>query len=253
MEALQEALRLAQAEGAKEASEVAKELSACKEEAAKAAASKPTGAKPTAAGGGPHGISIVPNAADDDVEEISTSPTRGKPGTMKVIKPATLSSSAEIERKAAEVAKRAAEIAKGAPGKGSSLAGAKASLSAFEREFQGLWKQGKGAASTPASVLCDLLSQLPATAAEMSRFIGEGLSEDLLSGLVLATAQAAEPPVTAAARLCALTAVRRFDMCWMFVGKQEKAAATAVLASASGGELADEVAAAAKRYGVQLA
>jgi hypothetical protein len=87
----------------------------------------------------------------------------------------------------------------------------------------------------------------------MSRFIGEGLSEDLLSGLVLATAQAAEPPVTAAARLCALTAVRRFDMCWMFVGKQEKAAATAVLASASGGELADEVAAAAKRYGVQLA
>ena len=47
-------------------------------------------------------------------------------------------------------------------------------------------------------------------------------------------------------------------MCWMFVGKQEKAAATAVLAaavlaSASGGELADELAAAAKRYGVQLA
>ena len=59
---------------------------------------------------------------------------------------------------------------------------------------------------------------------ELSAFIKEGLTDDLLSGLVLASEKSGEPPAQAAARLAALANLRRFEMAWMFVGKAEKAA-----------------------------
>ena len=254
-ESLRAALELSQKGGGKDA-EIARELSAAQREAADSkawlkkgggAASKPAAAAKPAAK--PASISIVHDDADDAVEEISTSPTRGKPGTCKVLKPAKDIS--EMQRKAAEVAKRAAEL----KGSSSPTSAAKTSLSAFEREFHVLWRHGKAAASAPADGLRALLGQLPSSAAEMSGFVGEGLSDELLSGLILATAKAGEPAAEAAARLCALTATRRFDMCSMFLGKAEKAAVRDVLQEAkNSGELDqyEVLTSAAKKYGVQI-
>ena len=51
------------------------------------------------------------------------------------------------------------------------------------------------------------------------------------------------------------TQARRFEMQWMFVGKQEKAAAQTILSAAVGCDGIDalELSKAAKRYGVTLA
>ena len=88
---------------------------------------------------------------------------------------------------------------------------------------------------------------------QLASFIGEGLTEELLSGIVLGTAALSERKSEAgeasAARLFALTAARRFDMCWMFVGAREKAAVTAVLGAVRSTSMVEK---AAQRYGVQL-
>ena len=115
----------------------------------------------------------------------------------------------------------------------------------FERGFASLWAKGKGEASEVGA----FLRQLPQGGAEFVAFVGEALSDEVLEPLVVA-AEASLPLDEAAQLLCRLSAARRFDMVWMFVASSAaKGAVQRVLSQAGGGE---EVAAAAKKYGVKL-
>ena len=219
VEALVKALELAQRTCGKEAAEIDRELAVCRAEAA-------TIPLPVAA--------TEPGKAVRASSGAPLSPPKAAKGKVDV-------------NKVQAAAKRAAEIA--APSAGTTIAAA-ASLSAFERRFEAVWQRGKG--GTVASELRGALGALPSGTSALVRFVGEGLTEELLSGLVLSTLAAQEPPAVGAARLCGLCAVRRFDMCWMFVGKLEKAAVEAVLRAAASEVDPAELAAAARSYGVKL-
>ena len=246
-EALKEALKLAQKPSAagsapKEAAEIARELAACRDELSKrpAAAGRAGGAA-AAASKGSGGAKI----AEVGGEASPSSPPKAAAGGAKAKR--------EVDHHAAKaVAERAAATA--AAAEAAALASSRPSLSTFEQRLRSLRKGGK-ALGVPPEALRDALGMLPSSSAEAMRsFVGEGLNEEILSAIVLATHEGQEPPAAAAARLCHLARVRRFEMQWMFVGKAEKAAAAAVLkAAAGGGEPgAAELTAAAKLYGVSL-
>ena len=153
---------------------------------------------------------------------------------------------------AAAVGRRAAELAAKSGGVSALTGdgGAVATLSQFERRFKIAWANGKGAKSPEA--LREVLQLLPAGAAELSSFVKEGLTDELLSGLVLASEVSGEPPAEAAARLGALATVRRFDMAWMMAGKAEKKAASSLFLAAAVSDPCAELAEAAKKYGVEI-
>ena len=225
--ALKEALKLHNAEypnGGKEAgktaAEIARELGACRDKAKEA-------------------LAALTEVSAGESGEASSAPKPPSPPKRQV-----------NEAAAVAAGKRAAEIASKAP------VGSKApvaTLSQFEREYKHVWAKGKG--SSQPEALRTLLAALPAgSAGEMGAFVNENLTEDLLSGVILGTAAAGEPAGTAAARIAHLSTCKRFEMAWMFVGAAEKSAVTAILTGGVGcAELpADELAAAAKRYGVKL-
>jgi len=274
--ALEEALTLAQRSGGKEATEVVKELAVCKAEASKAAAAASKASTSTKAGASsaeaPKG-SAAKSLVSPVVQEVATEGASAPPtGTAAKAAPKKV----DLEH-AKAMARRAAEIAAAKPsaakpsaagstapptkpappqptaakvGGGASSGGPRPSLSAFERALNAAWRGGKG---SPAEVRT-ALSLVPTSASEMVSFVGEGLTEELFSGLLLGTQLAEEPPAVAASRLCHLTAVRRFEMCSMFVGAKEKAAAKAVLTAAAeaGPAQRDELVKAASKYGVKL-
>ena len=234
-DALRQSLKLCQAanpnggkDAGKEASEIARELAACREKAKAAPQTEPRG---NAKGG----ISpIDATAAPTKVEAAAASSP-----PKRVVDQAA----------AAAMAKRAAEIAS----KAASPGGSAATLSAFERTFNVVWAKGKGGASPEA--LSELLSQLPTSAGEMTTFVRESLTEEILSGVILASRAAGEQAGVAAARIAHLSTCKRFDMAWMFVGKAEKEAVQALLVAGQGcAEVsAAELSQAAQRYGVKLA
>ena len=257
-DSLKEALRLTQASGGKEAAEIARELAACRQEAAKATAPEDGGAAasaPTPAASAPKPAAGAPSGMVVDVTDVTDAPAEPATGGGGASPTSPPKGHAVSQERAAAVAKRAAELA-AKSGKVGSAAAAQpvATLSAFERRFDVVWARGKGA-DDPAA-LREALGLLPsASAVELGKFVREGLTEELLSAVVLATSKAGEPAATAATRLVHLASVRRFGMAWMFVGNAEKSAVTRLLSAAAGCADVDaaELAAAAKRYGVQLA
>ena len=261
VDALTEALRQTQASGGKEAAEIARELAACREEAAKGAeaAKVPAAAAPAApaapkGGGATSEATSAAGAPSGKVVDVTDAPAKAAAGGGGASPTSLPKGGAVSQERAAAVAKRAAELAAkvGNVG-GATTTQAAATLSAFERRFDAVWARGKGADDTGA--LREVLGLLPAASAgELGKFVREGLTEELLSALVLATSKASEPAATAAARIVHLSTVRRFDMAWLFVGKAEKAAVAQILGAAVGCADVDAagLAAAAKRYGVEL-
>ena len=149
------------------------------------------------------------------------------------------------------MAKRAAEIA--SPSSVSPAGGAATTLSAFERQFNAVWGKGKG--SPKLEALYDVLCQLPGTADEMVGFVRESLTEELLSGIILASHACTdfEEVGVTARRIAHLSGCKRFDMAWMMIGKAEKAAVSEILKVGKAGVPPAELAIAIKRYGVQMA
>jgi len=197
------------------------------------------------------------DALPGGIEEVSPSAAGGKAATWAVPAGASAAkASGKVDlAKAVETARRVAERA--APSAISAADVAKLGFSGFERAFIALWARGKcGAEREPE--LAAYLGLLSTDERTLVNFVGDALSEDTLSGMVLATERALLPAdaAGAAALLCRLAAVRRFDMLWMFQTKKESAAAEKVLRAAVVGSDAATVAAiqaAAAKYGVKLA
>jgi len=232
VEALRTSLKLHQKahpnggkEAGKEAAGITKELAACRDAAAK---TKEADAAPAV---------VKPAVAPAASSSASAAPA----------KPPSPPKRSVDQAQAIAMGKRAASLAP------KQVAGSATTLSAFERQFNSVWAKGKST-MLDIDALREVLGQLPTSAAAMGAFVREGLTDELLSGVLLATQAAEEAAGVAAARVAHLSTCKRFDMAWMFVGKDEKAAAHALLSAGAGcAELpATELAAAAKRYGVQL-
>ncbi len=217
---------LAQATGT-EAAELRRELEACKRD--------PTDA-----------------TSPCTTEPATSTPVGGKP-TSGEVQPSTIPKGRVDASKAADIARRVAERAQ------SAQVGASArqlqSFTSFERTFTTLWAKGK---CTDVPRLREQLELLPNTPQSLAAFMGDSLSSELLSALVLATERALSPdaPAAAAALVCRLSQARRFEMLWMFLGKAEHAAAEQVFRRAidGGGCKPDEemdIVAVCKRCGIR--
>ena len=220
-----------------EAAELQRELDACEKK--RAAASSSSAATATAV--------ASPSRAEQSGAEASasvTSPTS----------PSKPRSGGRVDLgKAAEMARRVAERAQASQ---SPMAGNPRSFTAFERTFSEAWARGKCADATRLRAHLELL---PTAQADLVAFVGDSLSAELLSALVLATERVLSPeePAAAAGLLCRLSHVRRFDMLWMFVEKAEHTAAEQIVRRAvadgcvqSGDE---EIVALCKRCGIKKA
>ena len=131
---------------------------------------------------------------------------------------------------------------------------AASTFSAFERLFNALWANGRGATSN-AALLCACLDSLPEDESSFVKFVGDAMTDELIGAIVLAAEAVMLPEHTerAAALVCRLVAIRRFDMLWMMQGKRETAAVEAVLGAARKKSTDSKpLDAAAKRFGVQL-
>ena len=218
-----------------EAAEIAKELKAAK---ADLLAQADKLAKGGAAPDQPPAPPAKPEAAAAAAGGAA-SPPRG-PGSAGKARGGGKGGAVDIGR-AVETARRAASLA-------SPSSGAPASFIGFERGLRTVWSKGQGGAEDLAAYL----AHLPAAAAELTSFVGEGLTEEAILLVVFATQKAveagAEPADAGAARLAALSGARRFEMAWMFPGAKEKEAVCAILRAAKGAAAE----AAAKKYGVSL-
>ena len=131
---------------------------------------------------------------------------------------------------------------------------AASTFSAFERLFNALWANGRGATSN-AAPLCACLDSLPEDEGSFVKFVGDAMTDELIGAIVLAAEAVMLPEHTerAAALVCRLVAIRRFDVLWMMQGKRETAAVEAVLGAARKKSTDSKpLDAAAKRFGVQL-
>ena len=222
-----------------EAAELQRELDACeKKRAAAAAAAAATAAAAAAASPS----RAEPSGAEESGSAGSpTSPTKPRSGGRVDL------------GKAAEMAKRVAERAQASQ---SPIAGSPQSFTAFERTFSQVWARGKCADATRLRAHLELL---PAAQADLVAFVGDSLSAELLSALVLAAERvlSADEPAAAVGLLCRLSAVRRFDMLWMFVEKAEHAAAEQIVRRAVADGCVqpgdEEIVAVCKRCGIKKA
>ena len=242
------ALKLAQKaspnQASKESAEIARELKACRDMAAKAAAEAEVA---------PASSSAKKSITPIDVKSEGAGGEGGSSSSGSPVSPSRGGKKGKVDEAAAvAVGKRAAELAAKLGGVSALTGdgGSVTTLSQFERRFKIAWANGKGAKSPEA--LREVLQLLPAGAAELSSFVKEGLTDELLSGLVLASEVSGEPPAEAAARLGALATVRRFDMAWMMAGKAEKKAASSLFLAAAVSDPCAELAEAAKKYGVEI-
>ena len=221
-----------------EAAELQRELDACEKKRAAAAAAAATAA---AAAASPS--RAEPSGAEESGSAGSpTSPTKPRSGGRVDL------------GKAAEMAKRVAERAQASSQ--SPIAGSPQSFTAFERTFSQVWARGKCADATRLRAHLELL---PAAQADLVAFVGDSLSAELLSALVLAAERvlSADEPAAAVGLLCRLSAVRRFDMLWMFVEKAEHAAAEQIVRRAVADGCVqpgdEEIVAVCKRCGIKKA
>mmetsp|Transcript_8090 Transcript_8090/g.19041 ORF Transcript_8090/g.19041 Transcript_8090/m.19041 type:complete len:143 (-) Transcript_8090:81-509(-) len=101
------------------------------------------------------------------------------------------------------------------------------STNEFERAWKTVWRAGTGDLGAQR----DYLALLPPS--EMERFFGENLSDTAFETLATAARNVyleAGAVSSALALLCGLARVRRFDVLWMFAGRDAKSAALQVLA-----------------------
>ena len=220
---------LAHAAGA-EMAEMRRELDACEKTVAAA----------TAAAQPPEPAVVAPAAG---------SPVKASSNEMD--SPAAQQRGRVDASKAADIARRVAERAQSARSPAS--AQALQSFSAFERNFLALWAKGK---CPDAPRLREQLELLPTTQQGFVAFVGDTLSAELISALVLAAERVLSPaaPADAAGLLCRLSCARRFDMLWMFVDKAEQKAAAEIIrrvVAAGGGPAEDDLAAVCKRCGIK--
>jgi len=212
-----------------EMTEMRRELDTCEKTLATAAASQPPEPAVVAPAAG------SPAKASSNEADSPASQQRGRVDVSK----------------AADIARRVAERAQSVQSPASALS--LQSFSAFERTFLALWAKGK---CSDAPRLREQLELLPAMQQSLVAFVGDSLSAELLSALVLAAEQVLSPvaPVDAAGLLCRLSCARRFDMLWMFVDKAEHKAAGEILrraVAAGGGPNEDDIAALCKRCGIK--
>ena len=193
-------------------------------------------------------------AASQPPEPAVVAPAAGSPAkasSNEADSPAAQQRGRVDVSKAADIARRVAERAQSAQSPAS--AQALQSFSGFERTFLALWAKGK---CSDAPRLREQLELLPTTQQGLVAFVGDTLSAELLSALVLAAERVLSPaaPADAAGLLCRLSCARRFDMLWMFVDKAEQKAAGEIVrrvVAAGGGPTEDDLAAVCKRCGIK--
>lgn len=197
---------------------------------------------------------VAAGAGSQPPEPAVVAPAAGSPvkaSSNEADSPAAQQRGRVDASKAADIARRVAERAQSAQSPAS--AQALQSFSAFERTFLALWAKGK---CSDAPRLHEQLELLPTTQQGLVAFVGDTLSAELLSALVLAAERVLSPaaPADAAGLLCRLSCARRFDMLWMFVDKAEQKAAGEIIrrvVAAGGGPTEDELAAVCKRCGIK--